>query len=126
MRADFRKAAGFTLLEVMIAVTVFAVIASTISQTTSQSVGNLLYLQEKTLASLVAENELAKVRLGGYPNIGSKNDVVDMANREWRVRTEVKDARAQVPDMRQVFISVANAEDKDANLITLEAYIGLR
>ena len=56
MRAEVGKNKGFTLLEVMIAVTVFAVIATTISQTTSQSVGNLLYLQDKTLASFVAEN----------------------------------------------------------------------
>lgn len=115
---------GFTLIEVMIAVTVFAVIAATLSETTSQSVGNLLYLQEKTLAAFVAENRLTEVRLAGYPSIGETNDVVDMAGREWRVRTVIKDPKAIFPDIRQISISVANANDKEAYLVTLETYTG--
>ena len=69
---------------------------------------------------------LPKIRLAGVPKIGQTNDVVDMAGREWRINTEVKDAKAQVPGLFQIFISVADAIDKDANLITLEVYIGNR
>ena len=48
---NLRRAAGFTLIEVMIAVTVFVAVATTISQTTSQSVGTQLSLENTTLAS---------------------------------------------------------------------------
>ncbi|MCH2039853.1 MAG: type II secretion system minor pseudopilin GspI [Saccharospirillaceae bacterium] len=117
-----QRSKGFTLLEVMIAVTVFAVIATTISQTTSQSVNNLLYLQEKTLAAFVAENKLAEIRLGPFPNVTNSNDVIDMANREWRVNTKIENM--EQASLRKITISVANAQEKDANLITLEAYRG--
>jgi len=117
-----RHHSGFTLLEVMIAVTVFAVIATTISQTTSQSVGNLLYLQDKTLASFVAENRLTEVRLSGYPNVGDSNDVVDMAGREWRVNTKVENT--EFPDTRRVTVAVASIDDKESSLATIVTIMG--
>jgi len=122
MKIKRRQQQGFTLLEVMIAVTVFAVIATTISQTTSQSVGNLLYLQDKTLASFVAENRLADIRLNGFPAIGDRNDVVDMAGREWRVNTNVENT--QLPDTRRVTVSVAALENKEANLASIATIVG--
>ncbi|MFC3680029.1 type II secretion system minor pseudopilin GspI [Bacterioplanoides pacificum] len=122
MKIKRRQQQGFTLLEVMIAVTVFAVIATTISQTTSQSVGNLLYLQDKTLASFVAENQLTDIRLNGFPAIGDRNDVVDMAGREWRVNTKVENT--QLPDTRRVTVSVAALENKEANLASIATIVG--
>jgi len=122
MKIKRRQQQGFTLLEVMIAVTVFAVIATTISQTTSQSVGNLLYLQDKTLASFVAENQLTDIRLNGFPAIGDRNDVVDMAGREWRVNTKVENT--QLPDTRRVTVSVAVLENKEANLASIATIVG--
>lgn len=113
---------GFTLLEVMIAVTIFAVIATTISQTTSQSVGNLLYLQDKTLAAFVAENQLAEIRLAPFPNVSDSNDVIDMAGREWRVNTKIENT--QLPDTRRVTVSVADLNDKESNLATLATIVG--
>jgi general secretion pathway protein I len=117
-----RRNSGFTLLEVMIAVTVFAVIATTISQTTSQSVDNLLYLQDKTLASFVAENRLTEVRLSGYPNVGDSNDVVDMAGREWRVNTKVENT--EFPDTRRVTVAVASIDNKESSLATIATIMG--
>ena len=116
------KQGGFTLLEVMIAVTIFAVIATTISQTTSQSVGNLLYLQDKTLAAFVAENQLAEIRLAPFPNVSDSNDVIDMAGREWRVNTKIENT--QLPDTRRVTVSVADLNDKESNLATLATIVG--
>lgn len=116
------KNSGFTLLEVMIAVTVFAVVAATLSKTTSQSVGNILYLEEKTLAGFVAENAMNKIRLSGkVPDIGSSNDVVDMAQREWRVNTKVEATR--FPKVVKISVSVAKAEEKDYNLATLNTIL---
>ena len=82
-----RAQRGFTLIEVMIALTVFVAIAATMSETASQSVGSLLHLQDKTLASFVAENRMVDLRLNGLPPIGENNDQVDMADREWKVFT---------------------------------------
>lgn len=114
--------AGFTLIEVMIAVTVFAVVAATISQTSSQSVSNLLYLQNKTLASFVAENHLVNVRLKGLPSIGQSSERVKMAEREWQVTTKTEST--QLPEMRRITVSVAEAKDKETSLFTLITVMG--
>ena len=112
-----RAQRGFTLIEVMIALTVFVAIAATMSETASQSVGSLLHLQDKTLASFVAENRMVDLRLNGLPPIGENNDQVDMADREWKVFTKVE--KTELPDTHRVTVSVADMQHKDSNLITL-------
>ncbi|MAY15777.1 type II secretion system minor pseudopilin GspI [Thalassolituus alkanivorans] len=112
-----RNQRGFTLIEVMIALTVFVAIAATMSETASQSVGSLLHLQDKTLASFVADNRMVELRLNGLPPVGENNDQVDMADREWKVFTKVE--KTEFPDTHRVTVSVADMQHKDSNLITL-------
>src|SRR5690606_41115542 len=76
LKAD-RQLRGFTLLEVMIALTIFAAIAIVISDTASQSASSLIHLQDKTLAAMVAENRMAELRLNGLPPQGERSDQTD-------------------------------------------------
>lgn len=123
--ASLKSNKGFTLIEVMIAVTVFAVIAATLSETTSQSVNTALYLQEKTLAAFVAENHVANIRLSGsVPAVGESNDVADMAGREWRIKT--KSEATEVPGINRVTVSVAEINDKESSLASLIIVLGQR
>ncbi|WP_430462516.1 type II secretion system minor pseudopilin GspI [Thalassolituus sp. LLYu03] len=117
-------AKGFTLIEVMIALTVFVAIAVTISQASSQSVGGLLTLQDTTLASFVAENRMAELRLSGVPDVGENNDSVDMAGREWRVHTKVE--KTEFPDTNRVTVSVADMVNKDNPIFSLVSIMGKR
>src|SRR5690554_6532170 len=87
---SWQRSSGFTLLEVMVALTVFVAIALTLSQTASQSVDTTLYLQEKTLASMVAENKLNTLRLEGMPAVGERNETTRLADRQWRLPTKVE------------------------------------
>lgn len=107
---------GFTLLEVMIALTIFAVIAATIMDTSSQSVDSVIYLEEKTLASWVAENTLTELRLSGELAVGNKKEQIKMANRSWQITTNI--TKTKLPEVYRVTVSVAKAEVKD-NLISL-------
>lgn len=117
-----RKQRGFTLIEVMIALTVFVAIAVTISQASSQSVGGLLTLQDTTLASFIAENRMVQLRLTGLPSIGESNDQVDMAGREWRVHIKVE--KTQFPDTNNVTVSVADMAAKDNYILSLTTIMG--
>src|SRR5690554_2547674 len=81
---------GFTLLEVMVALTVFVAIAVTLSQTASQSIDTTLYLQEKTLASMVAENKLNTLRIEGLPAVGERKETTRLADRQWQLTTKVE------------------------------------
>lgn len=116
------KARGFTLIEVMIALSIFAVMASAISKTASQNADTVLYLEEKTLASFVAENRLNKLKLSGYPAATQTKDDEDMAGREWHIVTKVEDM--PFPDFRKIEISVAKMSDKENPLISLTGFMG--
>lgn len=113
---------GFTLLEVMVALTVFVGIALTLSQTASQSVDTTLYLQEKTLASMVAENKLNQIRLEGMPAVGERKNRTKLAEREWQLTTKVE--KTEFPDTHRVTVSVALMNDKDSPLLSLVTIIG--
>lgn len=118
----FGKAQGFTLLEVMIALTIFVAIALTLSQTASQSVDSILYMQDKTLASMLAENQLNEIRLKGLPRAGEKKDQVRFASREWQIFTQVE--KTEFPDTFRITLSVADMAHKDSNLATLATIMG--
>lgn len=116
------KINGFTLLEVMIALTVFVAIALTLSNTSSHSVDSVLYLQDKTLASMLAENQLNEQRLKGLPRQGEHKSQVRFANRDWQVVSKVE--KTEFPDTFRVTLSVAEFEHKDSPLATIATIMG--
>ena len=65
--------------------------AAAISRTASQNADTVLYLEEKTLASFVAENRLNQIKLTGFPAATQTKDDVEMANREWHITTKVEE-----------------------------------
>ena len=121
MKAD-RQLRGFTLLEVMIALTIFAAMAMVISDTASQSASSLIHLQDKTLAAMVAENRMAELRLNGLPPQGERNDQLSMAGRDWLITSKVE--KTEFPDTHRVTIEVSDATNKDAIVATLASIMG--
>ena len=117
-----RSVLGFTLIEVMISLSIFAVMAAAISRTASQNADTTLYLEEKTLASFVAENRLNKLKLSGYPAATQTKDSAEMAGREWHITTKVEDT--QLPNFRRIDIQVAKMADKENPLINLTGFMG--
>lgn len=74
---------GMTLLEVLVALAVFATAALSVMKAVSQHLNTLSYLEEKTFAAMVADNELAKVRLSGEIPTSAKKGKSELAGREW-------------------------------------------
>lgn len=116
------KNTGFTLIEVMIALSIFAVMAAAISRTASQNADTVLYLEEKTLASFVAENRLNQIKLTGFPAATQTKDDVEMANREWHITTKVEET--PLPNFRRIEIKVAKMSDKESSLVSLTGFMG--
>lgn len=94
-RMQPNRPAGFTLLEVMIALAVFAVIASGLTLTATQSIRNTEGLQDRTLARWVAENHLNELRLSDLPAINDYSDDVTNFGRDWIVEWSVEDPESE-------------------------------
>lgn len=57
-----KRAKGFTLLEVLVALVILAIALATIVKTNQQQVNNLSYVRDKTIAHWVAMNTLIKLQ----------------------------------------------------------------
>ena len=58
---------GFTLLEVLVALAIFAVVAASVLATSARSLQNAARLEDKTLAMWIADNRLAEMQLAATP-----------------------------------------------------------
>ena len=77
---------GFSLLEVLVAVAVIGIALSAALNAMSRSVDNLSVLERKTLASWVAENQLAYLRIEVMRNLQNPSKLEgeeEMAGRIW-------------------------------------------
>ncbi|MEL6090379.1 type II secretion system minor pseudopilin GspI [Plesiomonas shigelloides] len=87
--AQSKPTHGFTLLEVLVALAVFAGAALAVMQAGSSSLRNLAILQDKMLAGWVAENQLALLSLlPPAERQRSQRGETQMANRTWYWRSK--------------------------------------
>ena len=100
-----QSARGFTLIEVMVALTIFAFCAVSMVQVLTQSVDNFSKIERKTFGTWIAENQLSELRLQPeFPSIGEKEVDLEYSNREWLVKTKV--IKTELATMRRVEVEV--------------------
>lgn len=112
---------GFTLLEVMIALTIIAISLGALLDTSGSQASSVTYLKQKTLAHWVAVNELTQIRIGKeFPDTGDKKGSTTMANHDWYwIRTTKK---TEDKDALEVTFSMYADEDYEQNLTSLIGY----
>lgn len=101
-----RSQQAFTLIEVLVALLIFAITASALVKGTAVPIKSLERLEQKTIASWIAGNEL--VMLGveeQLPRAGTNKKELEYADRQWRVTQTVK-VPAEIR-LREVTIDVA-------------------
>lgn len=107
---------GFTLIEVMIALVVFAVVGFAVSARVGDVVNQLFGLERRAVAHWVAMNELTRLRMAserdeGAVATGRSRERVVMGGREWMLDVEVIDTSH--PLLRRVELAVSLVEDGD-------------
>lgn len=117
---------GFTLIEVMVSLTIFAFCAVSMNYVLTQSVDNFRRMERNTLASWIAENEITELRLRpNYPGAGQQRKRLEYAGRDWELVTQV--SNTEDPRMRRVEVSVYLSEQgaSEPSLVTsLTGFLG--
>ncbi len=110
VRCTPRRGRGFTLLEVLVALFVFAIAITALVQAGSQRAQNLEYLRDRTLATWIAGNRVTALRLERTSvSTGKREGEVEMAERTWYWRAEISETPEET--VRRVDVAVrADAE----------------
>ncbi|WP_100640888.1 type II secretion system minor pseudopilin GspI [Marinobacter salexigens] len=123
-----KPARGFTLIEVMIALLVFGLIATASAEVGSQYITSYERIRDKTLAGWLADNRINEIRLEkSLPGISENAKDKDYGTFRWRVTTKIM-ATAE-PEMRRVEVEVARYQEgrsKPYPVHTLAAFIGAK
>ncbi len=100
-----QRQAGFTLLEVMVALAIFAVAAVALTRAGISYVSSVQSLQTRTLAHFVAMNEAANISVTQAWLDGSAEHNVDEQGSHWQIGTQAYPISGTV-SIRRVVISV--------------------
>ena len=115
------RQSGFTLIEVMVALAIFAVAAVALMRTGVSYVNAVEGLETRTLAHFVAMNEAANMTLTQAWLDGSAEHNVEEQGRHWQISTQAYPV-ANTANVRRVEITVApiNPEtDKPTDAVTV-------
>lgn len=117
------RCAGFSLIEVVIALAVLAIALSALIDSAGSATANTAHLQDKTFAHWVAMNQMAEFRLGKeWPKTGVKKGKAEMASREW-VWEATTQATAE-KSMRRIDIRIRRPGDpKDTSITLLTGFL---
>ena len=85
-----RSAAGFTLIEVLVALFVVATALAALGFAGARALSNQAVLEERTFALWAADNQLAEARLRASMQPGSTGGSVRIGNRDWRWQRQVQ------------------------------------
>lgn len=115
------KAQGMTLLEVMVALAVFAMAGIALMHTVTQQMAGLSSLEEKTFATWVADNRQVELQLQTvWPGLSWVQGTEEMAGQTWYWRwrgVETNDS-----NFRALDVEVRTAEKAPEPRMTLRTY----
>ena len=112
-----RRARGFTLLEVMVALAIVSIGLIAAFNAVIQMAHSTTTLRERAFADWIAMNQLTELRVAGeFPDVGSFDGDVEFAGRDWRWEANVSETG--VEDLRRIDITVAYLE-RPEDFVTL-------
>ncbi len=114
---------GFTLVEVLVAMTILAVGVSALVSASGASAFRSSVLRQKEVGRWVAANHLATLQaLPAWPDVGAKNIEVEMLKQRWYVRTRTR--RLADADLRRLDIEVRLKADEDSYIYSVTGFVG--
>ncbi|NIA28111.1 MAG: type II secretion system minor pseudopilin GspI [Desulfobulbaceae bacterium] len=103
---------GFTLIEVMVALTIVAFSLTAIAASMGQMIDTANAMRERTYASWIAQNKIAEMRLANViPEVTATSGELDYAGTEWAWRAVVSETGVENLFRVDVTVSYAGSPD---------------
>lgn len=121
-RGGGARQAGFTLLEVLVALAVLATTMTALVLAGTNRTDSVAYTRDRTIATWIAGNRLTELRLQrSWPDTGTRGGEVEAAGRTWAWQAEISDT----PDdnVRKVEVTV-RLDRSSERLGRLVGYVG--
>ncbi len=116
------KQHGFTLIEVMLAMAVFAIAGVALLGVADNNYRHISHLEEQMFATWVASNQLVEVSLGKtWPPKNNRKGKVEMAGRTWYWQQKV--IKTANKELRAVKMQVRLNEDDELVNASLMTYL---
>lgn len=113
---------GLTLIEVMVALVIFALTASAIVKAAGDNLGGVSQIENITFATWVANNRLAHLHIGStWPVENNKSGSEEMAGKTWYWQQQVE--KTNDKDMVLVEVTVGTDKSLDHSVTTITAFI---
>lgn len=117
---------GMTLIEVLVALAVFAIVGVTVLASTNHSIQGIAQLEERSQGLWIADNQLTEIRLKGlWPDTAWQTKTVQFGNRQWYVRWQ--GVNTPQPELRALDVEVSTTAfklDSEPNVVaSLRTYV---
>ena len=114
---------GFTLIEVMVALSIVALSLTAVAASMVQMVDAANTMRNRTYASWIAQNKITEIRLAAdAPEVSASSGQVDYANTTWEWRALVSETG--VEDLFRIDVSVTLAGNEDT-IRSVTGFVGL-
>ena len=117
-----KRAAGFTLIEILVAVAILAVALAATTRAASLATDGALETRHRLLATWAAQNRVSEVRARGiFPPAATTRLTTEQGGLGLALEETVSDTPN--PTIRRMDIAVADARDPNRVLTRLTAYV---
>ena len=106
---------GFTLLEVMVALAIFATTALALMKIAMNYTQSIQQNELRTLAHFVAMNQAAELRIEKEWLTGSQSEDITEQGEQWRIQKQSYETIS--PDVQRIEIQVSHIEPNDAEKV---------
>ncbi|CAB3647146.1 type II secretion system minor pseudopilin GspI [Achromobacter pestifer] len=117
-RSRPQRQAGFTLIEVLIALAIISIALAAFVRLTSQTATNQGLLEQRSLAMLSAESSLAELQIGTLPSAGLQQIPCPQADQPFVCRVQIGPSQQGV---RSVSVDVYLGRNSDQRLASLQS-----
>ncbi len=112
VRNRSERTAGFTLVEVMVALAIAGLSLAAVAASISQMVDAGSAMQERTYASWIAQNKITELRLANVvPEVSQTNGELQYAALEWAWRATISETGVENLFRVEVAVSYAGSDD---------------